>query len=214
MKDGYKNQATYIFKIVTWALSDHCPRDASRALDLWSPWVVYQGEDSTVTPQRPQCLTEALRGIIDPQRPSDDLWPTGHLHHTLYHHDITTPYLSWYVIKRGLGPDWTRTRTLYKTQTHGLHVCNDYRATKSDEILMFFLSPKIRQTILWCHKDGLHLLFWPTAVSRKKKHQNLIRLRRLVSIAYMYMQSLSPSFITSPDPRFVMSPGPGPVRVL
>ena len=96
MKDGYKNQATYIFKIVTWALSDHCPRDASRALDLWSPWVVYQGEDSTVTPQRPQCLTEALRGIIDPQRPSDDLWPTGHLHHTLYHHDITTSYLSWH----------------------------------------------------------------------------------------------------------------------
>ena len=41
-----------------------------------------------------------------------------------------------------------------------------------------------------------------------KKHQNVMTLRRLVSIANM--QSMSPHFITSPGP----SPGAGPVRVL
>ena len=66
------------------------------------------------------------------------------------------------------------------------------------------------RTISTTHLCGITALFG--VFLETKKHQNLLRLRRLVSIAYM--QSLSPHFITSPGPCFIMSPGPGPVRVL
>ena len=99
-------------------------------------------------------------------------------------------------------------RTRYKYELIDSMVCNAYRATKSHEILMFFVSKTIPNSAVMPQGWVVVIVLADSALFgvflETKKHQNLMRLSSLVIIACM--QSMSP--------RFIMSPGPGPVCVL